>query len=291
MEGRTDLVEAAVDPDRRRAQALISEPRDTVVVVEGTADFRFFKSKGQLPHIRYQPIHHLDSNWGKRGVIKLVSEDNGGDYYGIVDMDHDFDSSEIADSGRLVDTSRNCCLFSSILENDARGDAMLIVEAAIAKTFKEIETRLRVIAELRQSERDFIAVAEEITAAKLFRGQGGAFRPEGEITEWEVIRHDIGAAVSHLIPPDRTADFAQFKQDKQFELLSAGLNDHAVASVALNMIESILEPNEELPDLRRLERSMAIEMANKGKRETALSFLRILDIETNPRNHTETKEE
>ena len=48
MEGRTDLVEAAADPERRRAQALISEPRDTVVVVEGTADFRFFKSMNFL---------------------------------------------------------------------------------------------------------------------------------------------------------------------------------------------------------------------------------------------------
>ena len=290
MEGRTDLVEAAADPERRRAQALISEPRDTVVVVEGTADFRFFKSKGQLPHIRYQPIYRLDSSHGKRGVIKLVSEDNGGDYYGIVDMDHDFDSSGIKGSSRLVDTSRNCCLFSSILEKDARGDAILVVEAAIARTFREIDTCRRIIAELRQSEGDFIAVTEEVTAAKLFRGPGGAFGPEGEIAEWGAIRHDMGAAVSHLIPPDKTADFSQFKQDRKADLLSAGLNDHAVARVALNMIESILEPEEDLPDLHKLERSIAIEMADKGSRDSALHFLRILDIEANPR-YSETEQE
>ena len=290
MEGRTDLVEAAANPDRRRAQALISEPRDTVVVVEGRTDFEFFKSNGKLPHIRYAPIYGWNGTLGKRGVIKLVSEDNEGDYYGIVDMDYDFDSSGIADSSRLVDTSRNCCLFSSILEKDARGDAMLVVEAAIARTFREIKTRARIIAELRQSERDFIAVAEEITVAKLFRGSGGAFGPEGEIAEWGVIKHDMGAAVSHLIPPDRTADFAQFKKDKRAELRSAGLNDHAVASVALNMIESILEPEEDLPDLHELERSIAIEMANKGSRDSALHFLRILDIEANPR-YSETEQE
>ena len=287
MEGRTDLVEAAANPDRRRAQALISEPRDTVVVVEGRTDFEFFKSNGKLPHIRYQPISRLGSSCGKRGVIKLVSEDDGGDYYGIVDMDHDFDSSEIKGvSNRLLDTSRNCCLFSLIMENDVTGDVSGIVESAIAGTIREIDTRARIITELRQNEREFIDVASEITAAKLFRGLGGAFEPEEEIAEWGAIRHDMGAAVSHLIPPDKTADFSQFKQDRKADLLSAGLNDHAVARVALNMIESILEPEEELPDLHRLERSIAIEMSNKGKRETALSFLKILDIETDPRDRS-----
>ena len=118
----TPLVDAVADPKRRKAETAIRQPKDTIIYVEGGLDRAFFRKHTSDPNLTFT---NIGKDSGKSVILSTVSK---AEYsYGIVDMDHDFDSSEIT-SSRLVDTSKQCCLYGFVTQGEGNEE---MIELAI----------------------------------------------------------------------------------------------------------------------------------------------------------------
>jgi hypothetical protein len=111
----TTIVEERTNPLRQEVshQRLGADPT-IIISVEGWKDMLWLKSiiakrKGGQ-HITVRP----ERKEGKREVMERVLA--GRSNYGIVDMDHDFDGSEI-ESKNICDTRNSCCTFGIIFDN------------------------------------------------------------------------------------------------------------------------------------------------------------------------------
>ena len=90
LSDRTSLVRAVIDPERRVAESAIRTPSDTVVLVEGMSDKMFFQT-----HCHKEGISFQCEDWGKGKPYIVNQVCSYDDYYGIVGMDHDFNSDKI----------------------------------------------------------------------------------------------------------------------------------------------------------------------------------------------------
>ena len=85
---RASHVDAVADPKRRKAATAMRRAIDTVVYVEGGADRDFFRRYTSVPTLTFT---NIGRKRGKKEILETVSITE--DTYGIVDMDHDFDST------------------------------------------------------------------------------------------------------------------------------------------------------------------------------------------------------
>ena len=81
------LVSAVANPKRRIAESSIRKPNDIVIFVEGEFDRMFFKRYSSNPNLTFK---NIGKKKGKSDICNIVSSTP--EYYGIVDMDYDFDS-------------------------------------------------------------------------------------------------------------------------------------------------------------------------------------------------------
>lgn len=171
----TSLVEASSDPRRRGAESKIRRVKDRIILVEGSLDFHYFTETCKKEGLTFK------IQGGKDNIVSRVKESS--DYYGIVDMDHDFKSKTIANTERLTDTNGRCCLYSYVSLN--KSESKEKADKEIVKDAKEIIARLserdsevmlrqqRIIGMLTSSKGEFVRHLRERTLARLWRGQEG----------------------------------------------------------------------------------------------------------------------
>ena len=249
MSPTTSLLDVINDPRRREAEGKMGgeSRRKQIVMLEGMGDLLFFKRHGRSSGLSYRYMGPKYAKRGKTGVINYVKGNN--DTYGIVDMDHDFDSDEVEQFGRLNDTSRQCCLFSLALNAGGRDDLVMASIHIIQHLFNDGEVVARLCSSLYEKTSEFSDFIHEHTAATLFRGHLSTTMriPLGQREEIAVTWSEIGdlsTSVSHLVPVQYADDFAEFKDRYELQLKSAGANDHALCAALILLFREVLAPEE-----------------------------------------------
>ena len=225
-------MDALADPKRREAETEIREPKDTIVYVEGGGDRAFFREHTSDPTLTFTDIGR---NKGKPEIIETVSIADG--TYGIVDMDHDFDSTLVV-GPRLVDTSQQCCLYSYVTQDGGSAEMTDLAMKVVHNVCQRLQdpmlymSRTQMIDRLRYGGDRFRNFVLERTKARLYRGhlgdRGETVPPrEGECT-WSDVESNNGNPVSDLITDAMSQGYELFKQEYSEQISAAGVNDHAI---------------------------------------------------------------
>ena len=230
-------MDALADPKRREAETAIRQPEDTIVYVEGGGDRAFFRKHTSDPTLTFADIGR---NKGKSEIIERVSIADG--TYGIVDMDHDFDSTQVV-GPRLVDTSQQCCLYSYVTQDWGSAEMTDLAMKVVPKVCQRLQdpmlnmNRTQMIDRLRYSGVQFENFVMERTKAILYRGHLGDRRGtvpprNGECT-WSDVESNNGNPVRDLITDDMSQGYEIFKQEYSEQISDAGVNDHAICDAII----------------------------------------------------------
>ena len=220
-------------------------PSKYEILVEGWSDLFFFVGNvGQnLPrgNARFLPVEEVSDGGGKTFVISQMDRDEK--YLGVVDMDHDFQSTSTSFSEKIGDTSEQCCLFSWVMDKQNKGIPDVTCEFIRYLIRDSRATRAQ--ASIRERESEFTEFVMETTRAILFRGWAGdlPIRGQSEVA-WELIG-DLRASVRHLIPDAYVERFEEFKVQWDCELEEIGPNDHALASGVVLLLIQIGDKREQ----------------------------------------------
>ena len=233
----TPLVDAIADPKRREAESAFHKLEDTIVYVEGEVDRDFFSRYTSVPTLTFT---NIGRKRGKREILETVSIAE--DTYGIVDMDHDFDSTQVV-GPRLMDTSQQCCLYSYVTQDGGSAEmtdwAMKVVHNVCQRLQDPMlnMNRTQMIDRLRYSGVQFENFVMERTKAILYRGHLGDRRGtvpprNGECT-WSDVESNNGNPVRDLITDDMSQGYKIFKQEYSEQISDAGVNDHAICDAII----------------------------------------------------------
>jgi len=231
------LVIAVAEHKRRVAESVIRKPNDIVVYVEGNLDRDFFNKHTSVSNLTFK---NIGNDRGKTDVCSIVSSTV--EYYGIVDMDHDFDSSKTINS-RLIDTGQQCCLYSYV----TKGSGSMELTNLVVQVVRHVCQRLRdpilnmvrneMIDRLKYGGDKLENFVVERTKAILYRGylgDKGAMVPskEGEFL-WSDIQNKNGNPVRDIISDSMSLGYETFKEEYAEQLSSAGVNDHAISDAMI----------------------------------------------------------
>ena len=278
LSDKTSLVQAVIDPKRRVAESAIRPPSDTVVLVEGMSDKKFFQTHCQKEGISFQC-----KGWGKGKPYIVNQVCSTDDYYGIVDMDHDFNSDEISASERLVDTSQQCCLYS--FASRWRSDDGRIVDDAkkVILSLVEIGAKERheLILELSSYSDRFQRFVEERTKARLYRGWGpGTGKPEERSFTWRDITRPNNDPVSDLISNSLRQGYEDFKRDFEDTLSAVGVSDHDLSEAIMILLQGKFGNNS--PSKTNVNKQVGKLIEESGNSHMVEHFLAQLGLSSTP---------
>ena len=234
----TPLVDALADPKRRGAETAIRQPEDTIVYVEGGLDRAFFRKHTSAPNLTFM---NIGKNKGKHEILSTVSITE--DSYGIVDMDHDFDSSEIT-SSRLVDTSKQCCLYGFVTQGEGNEEMIELAIATVHSVCRDLQddprinlNRSQMVEQLTYGGDRFGNFVSERTKARLYRGHLGSTREtrapaEGECN-WSDVVSSNGNPVRDRITDSMSQGYELFKQEYSEQISDAGINEHDICDAII----------------------------------------------------------
>jgi len=234
----TPLVDAVADPERRKAETAIRQPEDTIVYVEGGLDRAFFRKHTSAPNLTFT---NIGKNKGKHEILSTVSTTQ--DSYGIVDMDHDFDSSEIT-SSRLVDTSKQCCLYGFVTQGEGNEEMIELAIATVHSVCRDLKddprinlNRSQMVDRLTYGGDRFGNFVSERTKARLYRGHLGSTREtrapaEGECN-WSDVESSNGNPVRDRITDSMRQGYELFKQEHSKQISDAGINEHDICDAII----------------------------------------------------------
>jgi hypothetical protein len=227
------LVDAVADHKRRIAESAIRKPTDTVVFVEGKLDLIFFKKYISAPNLTFK---NIGKKKGKTEICDIVSESE--DYYGIVDMDYDFNSKMIQHS-RLVDTNQQCCLYGYLTQDSGSRELAKLAQEVVRFVCNRIkEPMLLMIREdlinrLKYSDKKIEKFVLERTKAILYRGYLGNKEIKVSSTEEECSWNDVeninGNPTRGLITDSMSSGYENFKKRYSTQLSTVGINDHTIS--------------------------------------------------------------
>jgi len=282
----TPLVDAVADPKRREAETVIRKPEDTIVYVEGGLDRAFFREHTSAPTLTFTDIGR---NKGKEKIIEMVSIADG--TYGIVDMDHDFDSTQVV-GPRLVDTSQQCCLYSYVTQDGGSAEmtdwAMKVVHNVCRRLNDPMinDIRTQMIDRLRFGGARLENFVEERTKAILYRGHlgdsGRTVSPKEGGCTWSDVENTNGNPVRDLITDSMSPEYEIFKKEYSEQISAAGVNDHTIRD-AIMLLFKELYPGYQVREAqikhfidRKLGR-LVIGMGNSDMANSFLSELGLID--------------
>lgn len=279
LSDRTSLEQAVTDPKRREAESAIRTPPDTVVLVEGMSDKIFFKTHCRSKGVSFQ---HTEWGKGKPHIVKQVCSTD--DYYGIVDMDHDFNSDETSVSERLVDTRQQCCLYSFVSRrrsDDGRivDDAVKVIRSLVRIDQKE---RHELILELRSYSDRFQRFVEERTKARLYRGRlgPGTEGAEERSFTWRDITRPNNDPVSDLISNSLRQGYKDFKRDFEDTLSAVGVRDHDLSEAIMILLQGKFGSNS--PNRREVNMQIGKLIEESGNSQMVEHFLEQLGLSSTP---------
>jgi hypothetical protein len=272
-------VRAVIDPKRRVAESAIRTPSDTVVLVEGMSDKIFFQT-----HCHKEDITFQCKGWGKGKPYIVEQVCSTDDYYGIVDMDHDFNSDEISVSERLVDTRQQCCLYSFVSRqrsDDGRivDDARKVILSLVRIGANE---RHELILELSSYSDRFQRFVEERTKARLYRGRlgPGAGKAEERSFTWRDITRPNNDPVSDLISNSLRQGYEDFKRDFEDTLSAVGVSDHALSEAIMILLQGKFGNNS--PNRRKVNMEVGKLIEESGNSQMVEHFLAQLGLSSTP---------
>ena len=226
------LVSAVANPKRRIAESSIRKPNDIVIFVEGEFDRMFFKRYSSNPNLTFKNIGRKK---GKSDICNIVSSTP--EYYGIVDMDYDFDSIKTTHVN-LIDTSQQCCLYSYIVKDSGSNELNNLVEKVIHHVCTRLQDPLlnmkrnEMIDRLKYGGDKLEKFVLERTKAVLYRGHLGDSGVMVPPREGECLLNDIesrnGNPVRDLINDSMSEGYENFKREHMAVLASSGANDHTI---------------------------------------------------------------
>ena len=282
---RASHVDAVADPKRRKAATAMRRAIDTVVYVEGGADQAFFRRYTSVPTLTFT---NIGRKRGKKEILETVSIAE--DTYGIVDMDHDFDSTMVADS-RLVDTSQQCCLYSYVIRDGGSAEMTDLAMAAVHSVCRDLQDDQRIylirddmVDRLRYGGDRFRNFVLERSKAVLYRGHLGDRREkvpprEGEC-KWSDVESNNGNPVSDLITDAMSQGYELFKQEYSEQISAAGVNDHAICDAITLLFKDQYQGYHEREQLvrSRVVYHVGRLMIGKGNSDMANYFLSELGL-------------
>ena len=277
----TILSNAISDPKRRLAAAEIRPNEDRILLVEGRSDREFFKHYVNGNNIKVQKIREEK---GKKGIIQMITKHN--DYYGIVDMDYDFETLELMyekegielQLSNISDTNPKCNLFSFALGEYSEGIYEKILNSRrLEYCFNDKKTLVakdNVIRWLRQNQSVFNDYLRERTHAILFRGGNSIYTKSG------INSNDINSIkgnekekwINDLIPDEKKNKFEEFKSIYIPELKNCGVNDHELIKGLKLIMENCGYPKRK-NERRELENAMMELMLDEAEDEKICTIL------------------
>ena len=279
LSDRTSLVRAVIDPKRRVAESAIRTPSDTVVLVEGMSDKIFFQTHCHKEDITFL---HTDRGNGKPYIVNQVCTTD--DYYGVVDMDHDFNSEEVSESERLVDTSQQCCLYSFVSRHKSPDGRIVDDAVKVIQGLARIGERERhdLILELRSYSDRFQRFVEERTKARLYRGRlgPGTRRSEERSFTWRDITRPNNDPVSDLISDSLRQGYEDFKIEFEGILSVVGVRDHDLSEAIMILLENKLGSNS--PNIWKVNKQVGKLIEESGNSQMVEHFLAQLGLSSTP---------
>jgi|GEM_PF-2878265 len=289
----TILSNAISDPKRRLAESEIRSNEDRILLVEGWTDRDFLKNYINGNKIKVQKIGEGE---GKKEIIQRITNDeeyDGIEYYGIVDMDYDFETSELIlkkygielKLPNISDTNPKCNLFSFALgEYSERIYEKILNSRRLEYCFNDKNTLLvkeNVTRWLKQNQSVFNDYLRERTHAILFRGRNSIYTKRGSNS------NDINSIkgnekekwINDLIPDEKKNKFEEFKSIYIPELKNCGINDHELIE-GLKLIMENCGYRKEAPYLKRkLENAMMELMLDEAEEEKIRTILQKAGVE------------
>ena len=231
----TILSNAITDPKRRYAESKIRPNEDRILLVEGRSDRDFLKHYVNENNIQ---VWEIGEGKGKKEIIQMIT--NHDEYYGIVDMDYDFETLELIlkkhgielQLPNISDTNPKCNLFSFALGEYSGGIYEKILNSRrLEYCFNNKNTLVvkdNVTRWLKQNQSVFNDYLRERTHAILFRGGNSIYTERGSNS------NDINSIkgnekekwINDLIPDEKKNKFEEFKSIYIPELKNCGVNDH-----------------------------------------------------------------
>ena len=251
------LVEAQMDEQRNLAARKIS--RETrlqpKLYVEGLSDARLLKYYWQYHSVidfRIDVLRVGKTNFsnlgGKEVVIKKVEQVGGDITFGLVDMDHDFNGSEISGS-QVLDTNpkvtlNSFCVFGNNFHN--------IVESICS------EFKVSISSEDRERVR---SVSKAYTCIKLFKGQNDISDETKGGYSWSDIDFSSPNLTEyigdlHFLDLEINNKFKIFQIKNAKHLKVCGLNDHMLCQAIQLYLNSM---KTDWKDLHGIQRTLNIE--------------------------------
>jgi hypothetical protein len=285
----TPLVDAVADPKRREAETAIRQPEDTIVYVEGWLDLKFFKKHTSAPNLTFT---NIGKDRGKSHILSTVSITE--DSYGIVDMDHDFNSSEIT-SSRLVDTSKQCCLYGFVTQGEGNKEMIELAIATVRSVCRNLQgdprislIRNQMVDQLTYNGDRFGNFVSERTKARLYRGYLGSTQEtrapaEGECN-WSDVVSSNGNPVRDRITDLMRQEYELFKQEYSEQISEAGVNEHDICDAIILLFKDQYVGYQDREGLVRSKVEYHVErlMIRKGNYDMTNYFLSELGLSSTP---------
>ncbi|MEK9909336.1 MAG: hypothetical protein VW498_03125 [Candidatus Thalassarchaeaceae archaeon] len=253
--GRTTLIEAVADAQRRRAESAIRPPKDFEIFVEGHTDRKYLQKHN---HDSKYTIKVFEKN--RRGGKDLIIEhiNNTPNTYAIVDMDHHFDEDKLKNWDNkvggfvrlpIVDTRSQCCLFAFGLEHSNGIEISTFCSDIIKRVCQRLQKekidlmprQVIMLDALKKNELNLHQYLRARTIARLYRGDSRQ-RIDKNITrkhglqKWDNVGLKEEHQVSDLVNQNFT-DYKKFAQDYSDELEQIGYNDHEVEAAIVLLFE------------------------------------------------------
>ena len=296
--GRTTLIEAVADAQRRRAESAIRPPKDIEIFVEGHTDRKYLQKHN---HDSKYTIKVFEKNrrGGKDLIIGEIQEKNA-NTYAIVDMDHDFATDKLRNwdkkAGRfvrlpIVDTKNQCCLFAFGFEHSNGIKISTFCSDIIKRVCKRLQKeeidlmQIQVIMldALKRNELNLHQYLRSRTIARLYRGHSRQ-RIDKNITRkhglqiWDNVALKEERQVSDLVNKKRFTKYKKFKQLYSDELEQIGYNDHEVEAAIVLLFEKFYPDFHQHREIifKIVRREFSIKFVSLSKREHWMHFLQEL---------------
>lgn len=289
----TILSNAIGDPKRRLAAAEIRPNEDRILLVEGRSDRDFLKHYVNENNIKVQEIGERE---GKKEIIQRITNHNeyyGTEYYGIVDMDYDFETSELIlkrhgfelKLPNITDTNPKCNLYSFALGEYSEGIYEKILNSRrLEYCFndkKTLKVKDNVTRWMKQNQSAFNDYLRERTHAILFRGSNSIYTKRGSNSNdiYSIKGNEKEKWIKDLIPDEKKNKFEQFKSIYIPELKNCGVNDHELIE-GLKLIMENCGYRKEAPNLKRkLENAIMELMLDEAEDEKIRTILQKAGVE------------
>ena len=254
--GRTTLIEAVADAQRRRAESAIRPPKDIEIFVEGHTDRKYLQKHNHDSKYTIK-VFEKNGRGGKDLIIEEIQENNA-NTYAIVDMDDDFATDKLRNYDKkargfvrlpIVDTKNQCCLFAFGFEHSNGIEISTFCSDIIKRVCQRLQKekidlmpiQVIMLDALKKNELNLHQYLRARTIARLYRGDSRQ-RIDKNITrkhglqKWDNVGLKEEHQVSDLVNQNFT-DYKKFAQDYSDELAGVGYNDHEVEAAIVLLLE------------------------------------------------------